>query len=339
MEWQGAGMNLSGSMVALVTPFRNDAVDEEALQRLIDLHVEAGTSAVVPCGTTGESATLSHEEHDRVVEVTVQSARGRIPVIAGTGSNNTREAIRLTRRAKDAGADAALLIAPYYNKPTQRGLYLHFKAIAEAVDLPLILYNIASRTAVNIEPETVAQLAELPHIVGIKESSGSLEQMSRILELTGGTLSLLSGDDALTLPVLAIGGCGVISVAANLAPRDTAAMVGAFQQGRPDEALRWHRRLLPLVKALFLETNPIPVKTAMGMLGWIAPELRLPLCPMSEPHQERLRQALVAYGLLQDPTKQAGQHTAHPGPPVTSAGAGSTPRPAGHERRGGQHTA
>ena len=292
---------LRGAMVALVTPFRNDVVDEPALRRLVDMHVEAGTSAVVPCGTTGESATLSHEEHDRVIELTVEAARGRIPVIAGTGSNNTREAIRLTRHAKDVGADAALLIAPYYNRPTQRGLYLHFKAIADAVDLPLILYNIASRAAVNIEPETFAQLAELRTIVGVKESSGNLEQMSRILQLTRGRLVLLSGDDGLTLPVLAIGGMGVISVVANLVPRDVRAMVDAFQASRHDEAQRWHQRLLPLTKALFLETNPIPVKTAMGLLGMIEPGLRLPMCEMSEANLLRLKAALTDYGLFDSP--------------------------------------
>ena len=300
-------LKLQGSMVAIVTPFRNDAVDEQALNALIELHARSGTSAIVPCGTTGESATLSHEEHDRVIELTVQASRGRIPVIAGTGSNNTKEAIRLTQHAKAAGADAALLISPYYNKPTQRGLYLHFKAVAESVDLPLIIYNIASRTAVNIEPETFAQLAELRTIVGVKESSGNLEQMIRILQLTNSRLVLLSGDDALTLPVLAIGGTGVISVAANLVPQDMAAMVQAFQQGRREEAIQRHQKLLPLIRALFLETNPIPVKTAMGMLGMISPELRLPLCAMSEGHEERLRQALAAYGLLTSGAGGKGQ--------------------------------
>ena len=291
-------LTLRGSMVALVTPFRDDQVDDGALKRLIDLHVEAGTSAIVPCGTTGESATLSFEEHDRMIELVVQMARGRIPVIAGTGSNNTREAVRLTRHAKDVGADAALLISPYYNKPTQRGLYLHFKAIAEAVDIPLVLYNIASRTAVNIEPETFAQLSSIKTIVAVKESSGNLEQMSRILELTQGHLALISGDDALTLPVLAIGGTGVISVVANLVPRDVRMMVDAFQAGRHEEATQRHQRLLPLTRAMFLETNPIPVKTAMGLLGMIEPELRLPLCAMAEANEPRLRQALEAYGLL-----------------------------------------
>ncbi len=291
-------LSLRGSMVALVTPFRHDKVDEPAIKRLIELHVASGTTGIVPCGTTGESATLSFEEHNRVVDVTVQAARGRIPVIAGTGSNNTREAIRLTKHAKQAGADAALLISPYYNKPTQRGLYLHFKAIAEAVDIPLVIYNIASRTAVNIEPETFAQLATLPNIVAVKESSGNLEQMSRILHATRGRMALLSGDDALTLPVLAIGGIGVISVAANIVPKDVAAMVEAFERGHRERAVQWHQKLLPLVRALFVETNPIPVKTAMGLLDMMEPELRLPLCEMSDMNLARLKAALEDYGLL-----------------------------------------
>lgn len=295
-------VSLRGSMVAIVTPFKDDAVDEATFKRLIDMHVKSGTSAIVPCGTTGESATLSYTEHDRVIEIAVQAARGRIPVIAGTGSNNTREAIRITKHAAEAGADAALLISPYYNKPTQRGLFLHFKAISEAVDLPLVIYNIASRTAVNIEPETFAQLATLRNIVAVKESSGNLEQMSRIMQLTKGKLALLSGDDALTLPVLSIGGAGVISVVANLVPEDVAKMVHAYLAGRHGEALQWHQRLLPLTKALFLETNPIPVKTAMGLLGMIEPGLRLPLCEMSDVNQERLIQALETYGLLKTGT-------------------------------------
>jgi 4-hydroxy-tetrahydrodipicolinate synthase len=289
-------------MVALVTPFRDDTIDEAAVKRLIELHIESGTSALVPCGTTGESATLSFKEHDRLIDLTVQTARGRIPVIAGTGSNNTREAIHLTKHAKKAGADAALLISPYYNKPTQQGLYLHFKAIAEAVDIPLVVYNIASRTAVNIEPETFARLSAIKNIVAIKESSGNLEQMSRILQLTNGKMALLSGDDGLTLPVLAIGGTGVISVVANIVPRDVVAMVSTFEAGKRQEAIQLHQRLLPLVKAMFLETNPIPVKTAMGLLGMIAPELRLPLCELSEANHERLRSALEDYGLLKKGT-------------------------------------
>jgi 4-hydroxy-tetrahydrodipicolinate synthase len=291
-------LKVRGSMVAIVTPFKGEGIDEAAFKRLIEMHIKEGTSALVPCGTTGESATLSFAEHDRVIELAVQDARGRIPVIAGTGSNSTKEAIRLTKHAKEAGADAALLISPYYNKPTQRGLFLHFKAVSEAVDLPLVVYNIASRTAVNIEPETFAQLATLHNIVAVKESSGNLEQMSRIMQLTKGKIALLSGDDGLTLPVLAIGGTGVISVAANLVPRDVAALVAAFLGGRHEEALQWHQRLLPLVKALFLETNPIPVKTAMGLLGWIEPGLRLPMCDMADANEERLIAALETYGLL-----------------------------------------
>jgi len=315
-------LKLRGSMVAMITPFKHDAIDEAAFKRLIDMQVKAGTSAIVPCGTTGESATLSYAEHDRVIELAVQAARGRIPVIAGTGSNNTREAIRITKHAKQAGADAALLISPYYNKPTQRGLFLHYQAISEAVDIPLIIYNIQSRTAVNIEPETFAQLATLKNVIGVKESSGNLEQMSRILQLTQDKLTLLSGDDGLTLPVLAIGGTGVISVAANLVPGDVAAMVDAALAGRQAEALRGHQRLLPLVKALFLETNPIPVKTAMGLLEMIEPGLRLPLCEMSDANQARLRDALERYGLLKGAQASSRQKAARPGPRVGRAGEG-----------------
>lgn len=306
------GLVLKGSMVAIVTPFKNDAVDEAAFTRLIDWHIEQGTSAIVPCGTTGESATLSFEEHDRVIELAVQAVRGRVPVIAGTGSNNTREAIRLTKDAKAAGADAALLISPYYNKPTQRGLYLHFKAVAEAVDIPLVLYNIQSRTAVNIEPETFAQLSSVRNIVAVKESSGNLEQMSRIRELTQGKLALISGDDPLTLPVLAIGGVGVISVTANIVPNDVASMVKAYFEGRHEEALQRHQRLLGLTKALFLETNPIPVKTAMGLMGLITPELRLPLCGMSEANEQKLHAAMESYGLFKAPGPGASSSARKP---------------------------
>lgn len=286
-----------GSMVALVTPFKDGKVDEKRLRELVEFHVENGTCALVPCGTTGESATLSMEEHERVIEITIEVARKRILVIAGTGSNNTAEAIELTKHAKKAGADAALLISPYYNKPTQKGLYLHFKAIAEAVDIPLILYNIQSRTAVNIEPETFAKLVQIKNIVGVKEASGNLEQMSRIKHLCGDKFDLISGDDALTLPVLSIGGTGVISVVANIVPKDVADMISAFKKGNMKLAQELHYKLLPLIKAMFIETNPIPVKTAMGLLGMIDPELRLPLCPMSEDNLGKLINALKAYGL------------------------------------------
>ena len=315
-------LSLRGCMVALVTPFKGGQVDEAALKRLVEFQIASGTTAVVPCGTTGESATLSHEEHDQVIETVVQAARGRIAVIAGTGSNNTQEAVRLTRHAKQAGADGALLISPYYNKPTQRGLYLHFKTVAEAVDLPIILYNIASRTAVNIEPDTIAKIAaDVPNVVGIKESSGSLEQMSRIRQLTNGKLTLISGDDALTLPVLSIGGTGVISVVANIVPKDVTAMVRAFEQRQTREAAAWHEKLLPLVKAMFLETNPIPVKTAMGILGMIEPGLRLPLCEMDDANRGRLQAALDAYGLKpQGRTTQDARRKKTTTPRVSSLG-------------------
>jgi len=324
-------LKLRGSMVALVTPFRGGAVDEVALKQLVEFHIDAGTSAIVPCGTTGESATLSHEEHDRVVETVVQAARGRMSVIAGTGSNNTAEAVRLTKHAKQAGADGALLISPYYNKPTQRGLYLHFKAVGDAVDLPLVLYNIASRTAVNIEPETLAKIAaDVPNVVGVKESSGNLEQMSRILQLTRGRLALISGDDALTLPVLAIGGTGVISVVANLVPRDVAALVREFEGGRLPQAAEWHTKLLPLVRAMFIETNPIPVKTAMGLLGLIEPSLRLPLCDMEGANLERLKAALDAYGLR----RATGPVTAYPQASLRGRRRAGLPRQRGRSRLG-----
>ncbi|KPK42051.1 MAG: 4-hydroxy-tetrahydrodipicolinate synthase [Omnitrophica WOR_2 bacterium SM23_29] len=286
-----------GSMVALVTPFKDGKVDEKRLRDLVEFHITNGTSALVPCGTTGESATLSFEEHERVVEITIEAARKRIPVIAGTGSNNTAEAIELTKHAKKAGADAALVISPYYNKPTQKGLYLHFKAIAEAVDIPLILYNIQSRTAVNIEPETFTKLVQIKNIVGVKEASGNLDQMSRIKLLCGKDFDLISGDDTLTLPILSIGGTGVISVVANIVPKDVAQMVSEFEGGNIKGAQELHYKLLPLIKAMFIETNPIPVKTAMGLLGMIEPQLRLPLCPMSEDNLGKLMNALKAYGL------------------------------------------
>ncbi|MBI3615995.1 MAG: 4-hydroxy-tetrahydrodipicolinate synthase [Candidatus Omnitrophica bacterium] len=286
-------------MVALVTPFRNGEIDVKTLQRLVEFHVRGGTSALVPCGTTGESATLSHDEHEQVIEVTIQAARGRIRVIAGTGSNNTEEALRLTRHAERAGADAALLISPYYNRPTQEGLYQHFRTIAESVNLPLVLYNIASRTGVNIEPETFGRLAKVPNIAGVKEASGSLEQMSRIKGACGDRFALISGDDALTLPVLAIGGTGVISVTANIVPGKVARMIRAFQKGNLSEARRIHYELLPLTRSLFLETNPIPVKTAMGLMKLIdEAALRLPLCSMGEGNLSRLKEVLRSCRLI-----------------------------------------
>ncbi len=290
---------LRGSLVALITPFRRGQVDTQGIRRLVEFHIARGTSCLVPCGTTGESATLSHEEHEQVIETVIEASGGRLPVIAGTGSNNTEEALRLTRHAQRAGADAALLISPYYNRPTQEGLYQHFRTIAEAVDLPLVPYNIASRTGVNIEPETFARLAQLPHIVGVKEASGSLEQMSRIKALCPKDFVLLSGDDALTLPVLAIGGTGVISVVANVVPAEVARMIRAFEQGHLPLAREIHFRLLGLTKAMFMETNPIPVKTAMGLMGLIEEaSLRLPLCSMGEGNLLKLKEVLRSHRLI-----------------------------------------
>lgn len=287
-----------GSMVALVTPFRNGKVDEKALKELVEFHIKNGTTALVPCGTTGESATLSYPEHDRVIELTIEFAKGRVPVIAGTGSNSTEEAIMLTKHAKKSGAAGSLQVSPYYNRPTQKGLYLHFKAIAEAVDIPIILYNIASRTGVNIEPETFVKLAEIKNIVGVKEASGSLEQMSRIRKLCPKEFLLISGDDALTLPVLSIGGAGIISVVANIIPRDVADMCNAFEKGDLKRAQDLHFKMLSLVKAMFVETNPIPVKTAMGLMKMIDPEMRLPLCDMLPENKEKLVRALKDYKLI-----------------------------------------
>jgi 4-hydroxy-tetrahydrodipicolinate synthase len=288
----------SGSYVAIVTPFKDDKVDERALGDLIEWQIERGTNGIVPCGSTGESATLTHEEHDRVIALTVEVARRRVPVIAGTGSNATHEAIRLTNHAKSVGADAALLVTPYYNKPTQEGLFQHYQAIARAVDLPLVLYNIPGRSVVNMTPQTVGRLSKITNIVGIKEASGNLSQMSDVIAACGDRFVVLSGDDALTLPLMAIGGKGVISVTANVAPAETADMVSAALKGDWDRARRAHYRLLPLSNAMFLETNPIPVKAALAMMGRCADELRLPLVPMSEGPRAQLRQAVVQFGLV-----------------------------------------
>ena len=288
-----------GSIVAIVTPFKNGKVDEKKLRELIEFHIQNQTSGIVPCGTTGESATLSFQEHDHVIEVTIEQAKKRIPVIAGTGSNSTDEAIMLTKHAAIAGADASLQVSPYYNRPTQCGLYEHFKAIADSVDIPIILYNISARTGVNIEPETIARLAsDCKNIVGVKEASGNLDQMSRIKQLCPNNFDLISGDDSLTLPVLGIGGTGIISVVANIVPRDVANLVSEFEKGNIKKAQSMHYKLLPLIKAMFIETNPIPVKTAMGLLGMCEPDLRLPMSAMSPENFEKLKKALKDYNLL-----------------------------------------
>jgi 4-hydroxy-tetrahydrodipicolinate synthase len=288
-----------GSLVAMVTPFREGKVDEAKLAELVEFHVGNGTDGLVPCGTTGESPTLSHGEHKRVVELVIAAARGRIPVIAGTGSNSTAEAMEMTVHAARAGADAALLVSPYYNRPTQQGLYEHFRAIAQAApDLPLIVYNIQSRTAVNIETDTLARLSQIPNIVGVKEASGSLDQMTSVILACGSDFTVLSGDDSLTLPLMAVGGRGVISVVANFLPREVTELTHAALDGDWKRAREVHHRLFPICRAMFVETNPIPVKEAMAMLGMIQAEWRLPMCPMSDANRDRLRKVLTGAGIL-----------------------------------------
>lgn len=288
-----------GLTVALVTPFKNGALDEAALAALVEFHVANGTNAIVPCGTTGESATLSHDEHNRVVERVVEFARKRVRVLAGAGSNSTSEAVALTRHAKAAGADGALHITPYYNKPTQRGLVDHFRAVARAADLPIVLYNVPGRTGVNMLPATVVELARSEkNIVGIKEASGNVDQSSEILQALGESFTVLSGDDSLTLPLLAVGAKGVISVAANIIPKDMAALIAAWNRGDAAEARRLHLKMYPIFRAMFLETNPIPVKTAMGWLDLCAADLRLPLSPLDAGASAKLETVLRDYGLV-----------------------------------------
>jgi 4-hydroxy-tetrahydrodipicolinate synthase len=288
-----------GSFVALVTPFRDGRVDEAKLKELVEFHIAHGTDGLIPCGTTGESPTLNHDEHRRVVELVIESARKRITVIAGTGSNSTAEAIDLTKHAERAGANGALVVNPYYNKPTQEGLYRHYRAVADAVAIPIITYNIQGRTAVNVETATMARLArDCRNIVGVKEASGSLDQMSQVLAACGPTFTVLSGDDNITLPLMAIGGHGVISVIANIVPRETADMVHAALDGDFKRARELHYRLFPLARAAFLETNPIPIKEAMAMAGMLEPEFRLPMCRMSDANRETLRGILRQYSLV-----------------------------------------
>jgi len=288
-----------GSIVALVTPFTNGKVDEKKLRELVEFQIKNGTSGIVPCGTTGESPTLDNDEHHEVIRICVEAAKGRVPVIAGTGSNSTAEAIELTKHAAQTGADGALVVTPYYNKPTQKGLYLHFKAIAESVDIPIILYNIEGRTARNIETETVARLAnDCSNIIGVKEASGSLEQAKAVRKACGNNFIILSGDDALTLPIMDLGGTGVISVVANIVPADVITMINAYNKGDRQSANEINTKLEPLVKSMFIETNPVPVKAAMGLLGICSPDVRLPLCEMEADNNEKLKTALQNYGLL-----------------------------------------
>ena len=288
-----------GAFVAIVTPFTEEGIDEQGLRDLIEFQIEAGTHGIVPCGTTGESATMSHEEHHRVVEITIDQVKGRVPVLAGTGSNSTAEAIALTRHAKEAGADGVLMVTPYYNKPSQEGLYQHYKSIAEAVDIPIVLYNVPGRTSCNLLPATVARLAAIDNIVGIKEATGNLNQVSEVIRLCPDGFAVLSGDDFTSMATVAIGGTGVISVTSNIAPADMAAMMDAALAGDFGRARELHYRLFPLMQAMFLETNPVPVKTAVALMGKIANgRPRLPLCPMSEANLAKLQAALRDYGLI-----------------------------------------
>lgn len=291
------GEAFAGLSVAITTPFKNGEVDYALLAEQIEFQVAAGTVCVCPVGTTGESPTLSHDEHDRVIATVVEVAAKRIKVMAGTGSNSTAEALRLTRWAAKTGADAALVVAPYYNKPTQEGFYQHFKTLAEAVDIPICVYNIPGRTGKNIEPETIARLAELQQIAMVKEATGSMDQASQILSTTN--LTVLSGDDSLTLPLLAIGGQGVISVVGNIVPQDMRALLRAFETGDIAAAQWWHRKLFPLCRDMLgLATNPIPLKGAMKLLGRDTGELRLPMTALEPELEAKLRNTLTAYGLL-----------------------------------------
>lgn len=292
-------MEFRGAITALVTPFRNGEVDEEAYRALVEWQIEQGIHGLVPCGTTGESATLSHAEHKRVIHICVDQVKGRVPVLAGAGSNNTREAIELTREAKNAGADGALLITPYYNKPTQAGLVAHFKAIGAAVDMPFIVYNVPGRTALNLLPETLATMKkEIPQVVGVKEATGDLNQVSRVLEYCGQDFQVLSGDDFTALPTMAIGGRGVISVVSNFVPAKMSAMCNAFFAGNLEEAKKLHFEMAPLFRAAFLETNPVPAKQLLAWMGRIPFETRLPLVPMEPKNEAKLRTIATEAGLL-----------------------------------------
>lgn len=290
---------IEGSIVAIVTPFNNGNVDYDKLEELIEFQIENGTHGIVPVGTTGESPTLSHQEHRDVIKFTADKVRGRIPVIAGTGSNSTREAVNLTVFAKEAGSDAALVVSPYYNKPTQDGLYHHFKTVSESADIKIILYNVPGRTGVNIQPETAARLYEdCENIIGIKDATGSIQQASKVVSLCGKDFLLLSGEDALNYPILAVGGHGFITVTANIVPGDVAQLYNLYREGKVDESRNMHYRLMPLNDVLFLESNPIPVKMALNLMGKISDEIKPPLYRLSEQNTEKLKKALSDYGLI-----------------------------------------
>ena len=287
-----------GALTAIITPFRDGAVDETALRELIEWQIQSGIDGLVPCGSTGESATLSHAEHERVIKITIEQTRKRVPVVAGTGSNSTAEAIRLTASAREMGADGALLISPYYNKPTQDGIYKHYKTIAASVDLPIFAYNIPGRTGSNVAPETFARLAEIKNCIGVKEASGSTEQTSDILRLTNGKFTVLSGDDALTVPLMAIGAKGVIATIGNAMPREIHELAEAGLAGDFERARQWHYKMLPLMRTLFIETNPICIKQALAFMGKCCNELRLPLVPMSPPAAEKLKAVMKELRLI-----------------------------------------
>jgi len=289
---------LKGAFTAIVTPFKNGQLDEEAFRALIERQIEGGIHGLVPCGTTGESPTLSHAEHKRVVEICIDQVKKRVPVIAGSGSNNTAEALELTKHAQAAGADYALMITPYYNKPTQEGLFQHYKTVASAVKIPIVVYNVPGRTSLNLLPETMARLAAIPNIVGLKDATGDLKQGAKTLELCGDKITVLSGDDFTTFPLMCVGGLGVISVVSNVVPGDMAGMCNAFFKGDLEGAKKLHYQMWPLIEAMFYETNPTPVKTAMKLLGKITGEVRQPLCPMSEANESKLRTVMQKYGLI-----------------------------------------
>ncbi|MBI4971555.1 MAG: 4-hydroxy-tetrahydrodipicolinate synthase [Candidatus Omnitrophica bacterium] len=285
-----------GSMVALVTPFKNGKIDFASLRKLIDFHLENGTDVIVPCGTTGESATMSHDEHKSVLTYVVEYINHRIPVICGAGSNNTEEAIELVRHAKKIGGDGVLVVTPYYNKPTQEGLFRHYEYLAKKVDIPFVLYNVPGRTGVSLAPETAARLSKFDNIVAVKEASGNLDAVSQIISSC--SLTVLSGEDSLTMPMLALGAQGAISVTANVVPDLSRRMIHAYLDGDLDESRDLHYKMFPLAKVLFVETNPIPVKTALAMMGKIREEFRLPLCEMSKENREKVRKVIADLGLI-----------------------------------------
>ena len=291
-------MNFSGCMVALVTPFKGNKVDWESLEGLVEFHIENGIHGIVPCGTTGESATLTHQEHNEVVEAVVKYVKKRVAVVAGTGSNSTQEAIDFTRSAEQAGADGALMISPYYNRPTQEGIYQHYKKVASEVHIPLIIYNIPSRTGSKIEPETLARLAEVKNIAGVKEATGSIDQAIEVLRLCGGGLEVYSGEDSLTFSLMALGGKGVISTVANVAPREMSQLTRACFEGDWEKGRSIQFQLIPLIRSLFIETNPIPVKTALSLMGKCRGDLRLPMTQMAEPNVKKLKKAMSDFGLI-----------------------------------------